>query len=323
MGADRAAVSRTTAYRYFTNRASSRPRSTPEIEAPRLLEGDASSDPRSVSTSSSSASPDRYLRTKRSLRAQLRISLEAGHHAADVPFRTGPRDRLVEEPSARPATAHRNGGPTSRARHPRSQRHRSAGLANRRRRPRSRRGHRAHARLGARPRSRGACAAAGPVARIRPGAQPRGGPVDEMIRRCVQGLTTVAGMVRGFTAGTLLVLAALMMPAFAAAHGAAHGELSAADQHRPAEPHRRAGPDARAPRPRCDARAQQPAGNGPAVGARRGDRASSDAGRAFLPRPCSRSSRPCCPTARSLMWTPSETTPPSLPLTTPSTRAAV
>jgi hypothetical protein len=42
-------------------------------------------------------------------------------------------------------------------------------------------------------------------------------------------------MVRGFTAGTLLVLAALMMPAFAAAHGAAHGELSAADQHRAAD----------------------------------------------------------------------------------------
>ncbi len=87
--ADRAAVSRTTAYRYFTNQRELIVAVYPELEAPSLLDGDTSGDPLARLDVALEHLTDQLLTYEHELRAQLRLSLEAGHDAADLPLRQG------------------------------------------------------------------------------------------------------------------------------------------------------------------------------------------------------------------------------------------
>ena len=87
--ADRAAVSRTTAYRYFANQRELIVAVYPQLEAPSLLDGDTSSDPLARLDVALEHLTDQLLMYEHELRAQLRLSLEAGHDAADLPLRQG------------------------------------------------------------------------------------------------------------------------------------------------------------------------------------------------------------------------------------------
>ena len=87
--ADRAAVSRTTAYRYFTNQRELIVAVYPQLEAPSLLDGDSSGDPLARLDVALEHLTDQLLTYEHELRAQLRLSLEAGHDAADLPLRRG------------------------------------------------------------------------------------------------------------------------------------------------------------------------------------------------------------------------------------------
>jgi len=87
--ADRAAVSRTTAYRYFTNQRELIVAVYPQLEAPSLLDGDTSGDPLARLDVALEHLTDQLLTYEHELRAQLRLSLEAGHDAADLPLRQG------------------------------------------------------------------------------------------------------------------------------------------------------------------------------------------------------------------------------------------
>jgi AcrR family transcriptional regulator len=87
--ADRAAVSRTTAYRYFTNQRELIVAVYPQLEAPSLLDGDTSGDPLARLDVVLEHLTDQLLTHEHELRAQLRLSLEAGHDAADLPLRQG------------------------------------------------------------------------------------------------------------------------------------------------------------------------------------------------------------------------------------------
>ena len=87
--ADRAAVSRTTAYRYFTNQRELIVAVYPQLEAPSLLDGDTSGDPLARLDVAVEHLTDQLLTYEHELRAQLRLSLEAGHDAADLPLRQG------------------------------------------------------------------------------------------------------------------------------------------------------------------------------------------------------------------------------------------
>ena len=87
--ADRAAVSRTTAYRYFTNQRELIVAVYPQLEAPSLLDGDPSGDPLARLDVALEHLTGQLLTYEHELRAQLRLSLEAGHDAADLPLRQG------------------------------------------------------------------------------------------------------------------------------------------------------------------------------------------------------------------------------------------
>ena len=87
--ADRAAVSRTTAYRYFTNQRELIVAAYPQLEAPSLLDGDTSGDPLVRLDVALEHLTAQLLTYEHELRAQLRLSLEAGHDAADLPLRQG------------------------------------------------------------------------------------------------------------------------------------------------------------------------------------------------------------------------------------------
>jgi AcrR family transcriptional regulator len=87
--ADRAAVSRTTAYRYFTNQRELIVAVYPQLEAPSLLDGDTSGDPLARLDVALEHLTGQLLTYEHELRAQLRLSLEAGHDAADLPLRQG------------------------------------------------------------------------------------------------------------------------------------------------------------------------------------------------------------------------------------------
>jgi AcrR family transcriptional regulator len=118
--ADRAAVSRTTAYRYFTNQRELIVAVYPQLEAPSLLDGDTSGDPLARLDVALEHLTDQLLTYEHELRAQLRLSLEAGHDAADLPLRQGraiawfedalapARDRLTPEEIHRLALAIRS-----------------------------------------------------------------------------------------------------------------------------------------------------------------------------------------------------------------------
>ncbi|MDQ4096294.1 MAG: TetR/AcrR family transcriptional regulator [Actinomycetota bacterium] len=87
--ADRAAVSRTTAYRYFTNQRELIVAVYPQIEAPSLIDGDTSGDPLARLDIALAHLTDQLLTHEPELRAQLRLSLEADHSAENLPLRQG------------------------------------------------------------------------------------------------------------------------------------------------------------------------------------------------------------------------------------------
>jgi AcrR family transcriptional regulator len=87
--ADRAAVSRTTAYRYFTNQRELIVAAYPELDAPSLLDGDTSGDPLARLGIALEHLTEQLLTYEHELRAQLRLSLDAGHDAEDLPLRQG------------------------------------------------------------------------------------------------------------------------------------------------------------------------------------------------------------------------------------------
>ena len=87
--ADRAAVSRTTAYRYFTNQRELIVAAYPQLDAPSLLDGDTSDDPLARLSIALEHLTEQLLTYEHELRAQLRLSLEAGHDAEGLPLRQG------------------------------------------------------------------------------------------------------------------------------------------------------------------------------------------------------------------------------------------
>ena len=87
--ADRAAVSRTTAYRYFANQRELIVAVYPHLDAPSLLDDDTSADPLARLDVALEHLTDQLVTYEPELRAQLRLSLEAGHDAADLPLRQG------------------------------------------------------------------------------------------------------------------------------------------------------------------------------------------------------------------------------------------
>jgi AcrR family transcriptional regulator len=88
--AERAAVSRTTAYRYFRNRRALLIASYPELEMPSLLETDAPADPAARLELVTESIARQLLEHEPELRAMLRISLELPppDHGA-LPLRRG------------------------------------------------------------------------------------------------------------------------------------------------------------------------------------------------------------------------------------------
>jgi AcrR family transcriptional regulator len=87
--ADRAGVSRTTAYRYFANQRELLAALDPELDAASLLPPDAPQD----AEARLDAALDRYLahllRREAALRAQLRLSLEPRQEGVGLPLRQG------------------------------------------------------------------------------------------------------------------------------------------------------------------------------------------------------------------------------------------
>jgi len=96
--ADRAAVSRTTAYRYFANQRALLTAVYPEIEANSLLDADAPVDPEERLELVIERFTRHVLEHEGALRAQLRLSLEPGPAKSDqLPFRKGRAIAWIED----------------------------------------------------------------------------------------------------------------------------------------------------------------------------------------------------------------------------------
>jgi AcrR family transcriptional regulator len=96
--ADRAAISRTTAYRYFANRRALLTAVYPEIEARSLLDADAPADPAARLELVLERFTGHVLEHEPALRAQLRLSLEPGPTEPDrLPFRRGRAIGWIED----------------------------------------------------------------------------------------------------------------------------------------------------------------------------------------------------------------------------------
>ena len=96
--ADRAAISRTTAYRYFPNRRALLSAVYPEIDAASLLDADAPTDPAERLDQVLDRFIGHVLEHEPELRAQLRLSLDP--HPADpeqLPFRQGRAIGWIED----------------------------------------------------------------------------------------------------------------------------------------------------------------------------------------------------------------------------------
>ncbi|HEX8086790.1 MAG TPA: TetR family transcriptional regulator [Solirubrobacteraceae bacterium] len=93
--ADRADVSRTTAYRYFANRRDLLLAVYPEIESASLLGPDAPDDPAARLDLVTGRIGSQLLDHEPELRAMLRLSLEPG--ATDLPLRQGRAIRWIED----------------------------------------------------------------------------------------------------------------------------------------------------------------------------------------------------------------------------------
>jgi AcrR family transcriptional regulator len=87
--ADRAQISRTTAYRYFANQRSLLLAVNPAMDAPSLLGSDAPTDPRERIERAVAHLTEQTVAFEPELRAQLRIALEPGTDPIDLPFRQG------------------------------------------------------------------------------------------------------------------------------------------------------------------------------------------------------------------------------------------
>lgn len=96
--ADRAHVSRTTAYRYFPNQKALLVATFPEVAAESLLPESGSGDPRVRFEAVVDALASRVVEHEPELRTQLRLSLEPGGTAPrDLPFRAGRAIRWIED----------------------------------------------------------------------------------------------------------------------------------------------------------------------------------------------------------------------------------
>ena len=87
--ADRAEISRTTAYRYFRNQRALLLATYPELEAPSLLADDAPVDPEARLMLAVDHVTRMSVEHEPELRAQLRLSLEPGVRAEDLVLRQG------------------------------------------------------------------------------------------------------------------------------------------------------------------------------------------------------------------------------------------
>jgi AcrR family transcriptional regulator len=88
--ADRAGISRTTAYRYFPNQRALLLASYPQLEAPSLLDAEAPADPSARLEAVSEALGRQILEHEPELRAMLRLSLESPAPAREsLPLRQG------------------------------------------------------------------------------------------------------------------------------------------------------------------------------------------------------------------------------------------
>jgi AcrR family transcriptional regulator len=87
--ADRAEISRTTAYRYFKNQRALLVASYPELEAPSLLGSEASADPVERLVAAVEHLARQMIEHEPELRAQLRLSLDPASKPEDRPLRTG------------------------------------------------------------------------------------------------------------------------------------------------------------------------------------------------------------------------------------------
>lgn len=94
--ADRAEVSRTTAYRYFANQRQLLAATYPHLEMPSLLGPDPPDDPVARVDMVLDRLAERLLEFEPEARAQLRLSLE-GRAAADLPLRQGRAIGWLEE----------------------------------------------------------------------------------------------------------------------------------------------------------------------------------------------------------------------------------
>ncbi len=96
--ADRAAISRTTAYRYFANQRALLTAVYPEIAARSLLDVDAPTDPAARLELVLERFTRHMLEHEPALRAQLRLSLEPGQLEPDqLPFRKGRAIGWIED----------------------------------------------------------------------------------------------------------------------------------------------------------------------------------------------------------------------------------
>jgi AcrR family transcriptional regulator len=84
-----AAVSRTTAYRYFPNQKALLVAAHPEIETPSLLPPDAGDDPEARLLAAVGAFIDLIVRTELQQRTMLRVSLEPDTLPGELPLRKG------------------------------------------------------------------------------------------------------------------------------------------------------------------------------------------------------------------------------------------
>jgi AcrR family transcriptional regulator len=96
--ADRAQVSRTTAYRYFNNQKALLVATFPEVAAESLLPESASADPHARFEAVVEALASRVVEHEPELRTQLRLSLEPDEtEPRELPFRAGRAIRWIED----------------------------------------------------------------------------------------------------------------------------------------------------------------------------------------------------------------------------------
>ncbi|HVL95164.1 MAG TPA: TetR/AcrR family transcriptional regulator [Solirubrobacteraceae bacterium] len=95
--ADRAEVSRSTAYRYFPNQRMLVAALHPEVDLPSLLDEPAPDDPRERLEVVIARFTDLVLRWEPEYRAQLRLSLEPGAADEQLPLRGGRGIRWIED----------------------------------------------------------------------------------------------------------------------------------------------------------------------------------------------------------------------------------